>query len=77
MAIRLPGQAAPAPAHPHDAAANPAAGALDAASSMSSGTASLPDVTAFSALARRALTDSLDRVRPLLSFRLQHSESSN
>lgn len=69
MAIRLPGQAAPAPAHPHDAAANPAAaGALDAASSMSSGTASLPDVTAFSALARRALTDSLDRVRPLSFF---------
>lgn len=37
-------------------------GINDAASSFSSGAASLPDVTAFSALARSSLTDALDRV---------------
>lgn len=36
--------------------------ASDAASTSSSSNAALPDVTAFSLLARRSLTDSLDKV---------------
>lgn len=38
--------------------------ASDGASTASS-SAALPDVTAFSVLARRSLTDSLDKVRPV------------
>jgi hypothetical protein len=61
MAIRLPGQVASVSSVVGGAGSNTAL--HHDAASLTSSSANMPDLTAFSALARRALTDALDRVR--------------